>query len=101
MNQNCWEHKKCGRHVGGPKVEELGICPAAMDTSANGLNGGIHAGRICWAVAGTLCGGEVQGEFAHKRSTCMSCDFFTKVKQEEHSEEFSFLKPGQTYKAHE
>ncbi|MFH1294085.1 MAG: two-CW domain-containing protein [Pseudomonadota bacterium] len=25
---NCWEHKKCGRKVGGAKVQELGVCPA-------------------------------------------------------------------------
>jgi len=25
---NCWEFKKCGRQPGGPKVAELGVCPA-------------------------------------------------------------------------
>ena len=56
---NCWEFKKCGREIGGIKVEELGICPAASDTSVNEFNRGQNGGRICWAVAGTFCDGEV------------------------------------------
>lgn len=37
--QNCWEFKNCGRHPGGTKVTEFGVCPAAVDTSYDGLNG--------------------------------------------------------------
>ncbi len=81
--QNCWEFKKCGREPGGAKVADLGVCPAASDSSFNGLNGGIKGGRICWAVVGTLCGGKVQGSFAEKRLSCLSCDFFNIVKKEE------------------
>ena len=80
---NCWEFKKCGREPGGAKVAELGVCPVANETLSNGLNEGSNAGRICWAVAGTLCGGRVQGTFAQKRRSCTQCDFYHMVKTEE------------------
>lgn len=91
---NCWEHKKCGREPGGLKSYELGICPAAIDTSFDGTNRGNNAGRFCWAVAGTFCGGAPQGTFAEKRASCLSCDFFNKVRNEEGSAdlETKFLK---------
>lgn len=98
--QNCWEYKKCGRESGGAKVSELGVCPATTDTLCDGLNGGKNAGRICWAVTGTFCGGKVCGTFAHKYHTCLACDFFKKVKEEE-GDQYSLLKPGQEYKCHE
>jgi len=81
--QNCWEIKKCGREPGGSKTHELGVCPAATAQSYNGLNSGKNAGRICWAVAGTFCGGKVQGTFAQKQATCMACDIFRTVRTEE------------------
>jgi hypothetical protein len=51
----CWEYKKC-------KYKK---CP-------------IYGKReeLCWAKVGTLCNGEVQGEFAKKYGTCTKCDFF-------------------------
>lgn len=96
--QNCWEFKKCGREPGGSKTIELGLCPAAIDTSANGLNGGKNGGRICWAIAGTFCGGKVQGTFAEKKLTCMACDFYQLVLKQEPIGKFVSLKPGQEYK---
>ncbi|OFX27728.1 MAG: hypothetical protein A2033_03015 [Bacteroidetes bacterium GWA2_31_9] len=81
--QNCWEYKNCGREQGGAKVAELGVCPASTETKANGINNGINAGRACWAVAGTLCGGTVQGEYASKMQNCLACDFYTVVQDEE------------------
>jgi len=81
--QNCWEYMKCGRQPGGDKAAELGICPAADDRSYDGINRGQNAGRFCWAVAGTFCGGKVQGTFADKRESCLSCVFFNKVRAEE------------------
>lgn len=95
--QNCWEFKKCGREPDGVNVKKMGICPAPLDTSSNGKNSGKNGGRICWAVAGTFCGGKVQGSFAQKSVSCMSCDFFKKVKNEEGAKEFILLKPGQRY----
>ncbi len=81
--QNCWEHSRCGREPGGSKVADLGVCPASTDTSFDGINSGVAGGRICWAVAGTFCGGGVQGSFAEKRESCMDCDFFGQVREEE------------------
>ncbi len=82
MKSNCWDFKKCGRAPGGAKSAELGVCPAATDASHNGNNGGQNAGRYCWKVAGTLCGGQVQGSWANKSMNCMACDFFKAVKAE-------------------
>ncbi|MGA7878649.1 MAG: hypothetical protein WCA08_23515, partial [Desulfoferrobacter sp.] len=69
---NCWEYKQCGRQPGGKNVHELGVCPAATDASFDGINCGMNAGRICWAVAGTCCGGKIQGTFAEKRVSCIN-----------------------------
>lgn len=80
---NCWEFKKCERQPGGKKVEDFGVCPAAADASFNGINSGKNAGRICWAVAGTCCGGKVQGTFAEKRRSCTTCDFYIHVQEQE------------------
>jgi HD-GYP domain-containing protein (c-di-GMP phosphodiesterase class II) len=62
---NCWEFMKCGREVGGERAEELGVCPAYPD----------H-GRHCARVAGTFCGGEIQGSFARKFGNCRKCSFY-------------------------
>ncbi|MBC8413317.1 MAG: hypothetical protein ISR96_08940 [Nitrospira sp.] len=80
---NCWEFKNCGREPEGKRAAELGICPASEDNSAIGINSGIYAGRICWVVAGTFCGGYVEGDSARKMSSCLACDFFLMVKEEE------------------
>lgn len=80
---NCWEHKKCGRQPGGPKVGELGVCPVTTNSLAHGLNHGTNGGRACWVISGTLCGGKVQGTFAAKLMNCVECDFYQVVKAEE------------------
>ena len=80
---NCWEFMKCGRELGGDKVNELEYCPTATDTSLNGINGGKNGGRCCWRVAGTFCNGKIQGTYASKIVNCIECDFFKKVKEEE------------------
>ena len=51
----------------------------------SGFNSGVDGGRICWAIAGTLCGGKIQGTFAQKASNCMACEFYRVVRQEEGS----------------
>ena len=96
---NCWEFKKCGREQGGERASELGICPASDDAAFDGLNRGKNGGRICWAVAGTFCGGKVQGTFAKKQYSCITCDFFQHVRGEEGKSEFQYLRPGQEYKS--
>lgn len=80
---NCWELKKCGRETGGANADELGVCTAATETRTDGLNSGKNAGRICWSIAGTLCGGKVQGTFASKLLNCLECDVYRIVNDEE------------------
>ncbi len=80
--KNCWEFKKCGREPGGLR-NDLGICPTAVETRLHGAHEGKNAGRACWIVAGTLCGGKEQGTFAQKYHNCEKCDFYQMVKQEE------------------
>lgn len=80
--QNCWEAMHCGREPGGDRVAELGVCPAAIEDRVDGVNRGTKAGRACWAVAGTFCGGKVQGTFAQK-SDCVLCPFYHRVVNEE------------------
>ena len=94
--QNCWEFKQCGREPGGANAEEMGICPAATDALYDGLNEGKNAGRICWAVAGTFCDGNVQGTFAQKRVSCQSCSFLQSLKEDE-GVSFIMFKPGQSW----
>ena len=75
----------------------MGVCPATVEGSSTGINGGKNAGRICWAVAGTFCGGKIQGDFAQELTSCMACNFFKTVKREEGEDTFTLLKPGQKY----
>ena len=82
---NCWEYKQCGREPNGIKAAELGVCPAAVDSSFDGINRGINGGRVCWAIAGTFCEGELQGAFADKRNSCVKCSFFKMVNSQEES----------------
>jgi hypothetical protein len=56
---NCWEYKKC-------KVNE--DCPAYPSF-----------GNICFSIEGTLCGGEVQGEYSEKIQRCRSCEFYNEL----------------------
>jgi signal transduction histidine kinase len=90
---NCWEELCCGREPGGPHEHELGPCPATTDTTCDGINDGRNAGRLCWAITGTLCGGEPDGAFAEKRPRCEHCSFFRRVKYEEGCR-FQVLRPG-------
>ena len=62
---NCWEFKNCGREEGGTKVVEFGQCPAYPDK-----------GKSCARVAGTFCGGTVQGSFALKLASCLKCEYY-------------------------
>jgi hypothetical protein len=80
---NCWEFMKCGREQGGVLATELGVCPAAVKPGLDGVHGGRNAGRSCWVVDGTFCGGKAQGSFAKKYRNCGKCNFYIKVRIEE------------------
>lgn len=82
---NCWEFMKCGKESGGSKAEELGVCPASVYSQADAANGGRSGGRICWAIAGTLCGGKPIGMFVPKIVNCLNCRFYKKVAEDEGS----------------
>ncbi len=62
---DCWEFMKCGREKGGIKEKEFGCCPAYPDN-----------GKECARIAGTFCGGEIQGVFAVKLADCLACGFY-------------------------
>lgn len=88
--KNCWEFKSCGREPGGKKASELGICPATVYTDLDGAHDGKNAGRACWAIAGSLCGGKVQGTYAEKLHNCWKCEFMNIVKSEEDAADHGF-----------
>lgn len=83
MGQNCWEFMGCGRQEGGNRATEYGVCPVYTARNFNGTHGGRNAGRVCWVVAGTLCGGRIQGTFAEKERNCLLCEFYKAVRKEE------------------
>lgn len=83
MAINCWEFNKCERQLGGSKVKEFGFCPTSKAETYDGVNNGTNGGRYCWRIAGTLCGGKVQGSYASKVINCLACDFFKLVYKQE------------------
>jgi hypothetical protein len=93
--RNCWEILQCGAEPGGAQVSARGVCPAATDAELDRLNGGANGGRMCWAVSGTYCHGEIQGTAARKELTCRFCDAYRAIKEEEGQEFFTRV-PGRT-----
>lgn len=89
---NCWEILCCGREINGANAKELGVCHASTETSADGVNGGINGGRICWSIAGTFGKGEM-GTFAEMNPSCMSCEVFRTVQNEETWDKFRLTIP--------
>ncbi|OGW46073.1 MAG: hypothetical protein A2078_15305, partial [Nitrospirae bacterium GWC2_57_9] len=81
---------KCGRQPGGHKAHELGICPATTEQPLNGAHGGKNAGRACWVVAGSLCGGKIQGTYAKKLLNCWRCEFMNAVRLDEETSPIGF-----------
>jgi CBS domain-containing protein len=80
---NCWEFMHCGREPGGRRSEAAGICPTTMASRVDGIHRGINGGRVCFAIAGTLCGGEAQGDLTIKAAECPRCAFYQLVAKEE------------------
>ncbi|MEJ2689480.1 MAG: HAMP domain-containing sensor histidine kinase [Deltaproteobacteria bacterium] len=62
----CWEFMHCGRDK-----DNSVKCPAYP-----------HFGRACWAVAGTLCAGKVQGTYAQKLEDCRKCPFYQAIQSD-------------------
>lgn len=63
MPENCWEFYKC---------EAKEKCPAYP-----------KFGLVCFSIEGTLCRGEVQGEYVEKINECRACDFYKNIKEKE------------------
>lgn len=70
---------KCGRGPEESRVKNVEPCPVIKEKRLDLVHGGIRSGRACWVVAGTYCGGNIQGSFAQKNIACKRCDFFKKV----------------------
>ncbi len=81
--KNCWEIMACGRGPAGNDGAGEDVCPAALAGALDGVHGGTNGGRACWVVAGTFCGGVVQGQFARKYFDCRACAFYEQVRGEE------------------
>lgn len=81
-NLNCWEFTKCGRELGGENVSSLGVCPAVNFENADGFCEGKNGGRACAYVAGTFCGGHIQGTVKNKEKECVKCEFYQELKKE-------------------
>ena len=56
----CWQCIGCGI-----ETDPARRCPAYP-----------YFGRICWAIAGTMCHGKVMGTYAEKIHDCHQCPFF-------------------------
>lgn len=52
-------------------------CHEKMACNESACPGYGNAYGRCWLVAGTLCGGEIQGKFVSKVKSCTECKVFT------------------------
>jgi len=82
MNINCWDYMKCGRELGGKKVNECGVCPVVTYTAFNKINGGYNGGRYCWEIVGTYPISDLRCSHAAKIKDCTLCGFYKLVKKE-------------------
>ncbi len=55
----CWDYNDCGHGKDS-------LCPAVEQ----------KAGRSCWLVAKTLCGGKVHGMHTQRSKACGGCGFY-------------------------
>jgi hypothetical protein len=78
----------CGREPGGRRAAELGVCPAAEFSAADGYLGGRNGGCACAYVAGTFCEGVLQGTYRDKSKECWDCAFYRQLRRE-HGAAFS------------
>ena len=81
--ENCWELMNCDRHSESKINFKTGVCPAAKNSEFDGINNGKFAGRVCWTIAGSFCLKNKLGTFSDKMMTCLYCEFFEKVREEE------------------
>ena len=73
---NCWDFRKCCDKSMSHHASKSIVCPVKKELKANGLNGGINGGRICWVIMDSHCKKKAQ-------SVCFQCEFRYKVMAEE------------------
>jgi len=73
----------CGREPGGMRAEELGVCPVTTKVSADGLNGGVNGGRVCWVIENSCCQHVLEEMGKQGDASCMRCEFHLLVREEE------------------
>ncbi|UCE71251.1 MAG: hypothetical protein JSU99_08115 [Nitrospiraceae bacterium] len=71
---NCWEYKKCCQNSGN--LNTGSVCPVKEEFIADGLNGGINGGRICWTIMENHCKQKAKKD-------CFQCEFHYRVMNEE------------------
>lgn len=76
---NCWEFMKCGRQPGVSTLMTSGCVLLRGRADLMVFMTERIAGRACWVVAGSLCGGTIQGSFAEKFRNCEKCNFYKRV----------------------
>jgi hypothetical protein len=79
-NINCWEFKKCGRELGGEHASVDGVCPAAIESRANGIHQGKNGGRCCWVITDSYCKINEEGDVSGQFVQCRNCEFYAIVK---------------------
>jgi hypothetical protein len=72
---NCWDYKKRCKEMNS-RSNSNNLCPAKNEVIANGLNGGINGGRMCWVIMDAHCKKKNQTD-------CFQCEFQYKVIAEE------------------
>ena len=73
---NCWDFKKCCKETDNGGKGSNNVCPVKKEFIADGLNGGIKGGRICWVIMDSHCKKKAQ-------TACFQCEFHFKVIAEE------------------
>jgi hypothetical protein len=58
-NMQCWDYNNCGHGKDS-------LCPAVDQ----------KAGKSCWLVPKTLCGGKVHGKHTQRIKSCEGCSFY-------------------------
>lgn len=73
----------CGRGPNGDKKDKCSVCPVTTEILADGLNGGVNGGRMCWVIVDNCPGDENDSSRTQEKSFCFQCEFRYKVMAEE------------------
>jgi hypothetical protein len=83
---NCWDFMGCefAKFLEGEDSKlESGCCPVLLMNEYNGFNNGTYAGRACWLVLNTKCFNSLQRNYNEKFKSCIDCEFYKLVIEEE------------------